>query len=171
MEPGLERTLAPPSGRGQVSVVRLPEQWFIACAASDLRADRPLACTIQGTPLVLFRGADGRAAALLDRCPHRNAPLSAGRPRDGLLQCGYHGWSFDAEGTCRAIPGLVGGPVDVKARRATAYATAETDGFVWVYSTPDVTPRSGPFRFACLDDRRYTTLRRSYVVAAPLYHA
>jgi phenylpropionate dioxygenase-like ring-hydroxylating dioxygenase large terminal subunit len=57
-------------------------------------------------PLVLFR-SQGRAAALLDRCPHRNVPLSLGRVlADGRLECAYHGWQFDYEGVCRKIPGL-----------------------------------------------------------------
>ncbi len=166
----VEQRLAPPPSRGPVSIVHLPHQWFIAARSADLSRDCPLACTIQGTPLVLFRADGGRPAALLDRCPHRNTPLSAGRPRDGLLECGYHGWRFDAAGVCRAVPGLCGTP-DAKARHAVAYATAEHDGFVWVYSTADTAPRAGPFRFPHLDDGRYSTHRRDYVIEAPLYHA
>ncbi|HMB68452.1 MAG TPA: Rieske 2Fe-2S domain-containing protein, partial [bacterium] len=79
--------------------------WYIACEARDLR-DRPRATTLFGVPLVLFRGADGRPAALLDRCPHRNVPLSLGRCRNGELECGYHGWRFDGRGECTFVPGL-----------------------------------------------------------------
>src|SRR5262245_14306923 len=169
MEP-LPEQLVPAPSRGQVSVVRLPDQWFIACRSAELGRRRPLARTIQGVPLVLFRGEGGRPAALLDRCPHRNTPLSAGRPVDGVLECGYHGWRFDAEGVCRAIPGLCGSP-EAKARRAPAYAAVEHDGFVWVFSTADATPRTGPFRFPHLNDRRYATVHRDYDLTAPLYHA
>jgi len=54
----------------------LKSHWFIACQSKQLRS-KPLKRLILGVPLVLFR-ANGRAAALLDRCPHRNAPLSQG---------------------------------------------------------------------------------------------
>jgi len=151
-----------------VDAAELPHHWFIACAATQLR-HRPLPCTIQGTPLVLFRDASGRAGALLDRCPHRSVPLSAGTMRDGLLECGYHGWRFDADGACRLVPALDAEP-DRKARRATAYATVEQDGYVWVYSTPDVAPRREPYRFPAVD-RRYATIRRSLLLPGALRHA
>ena len=51
--------------------------------------------------------APGLALALEDRCPHRRVPLSLGEVKDGRLQCGYHGWTFDgASGACTAIPHL-----------------------------------------------------------------
>ena len=57
--------------------------WYAAALARELR-DRPLGRTVRGRPLVLFRTGDGRPAALADRCPHRNVPLSLGRCRDGV---------------------------------------------------------------------------------------
>jgi phenylpropionate dioxygenase-like ring-hydroxylating dioxygenase large terminal subunit len=146
----------------------LPHHWFIACETSELRR-RPLARTIDDAPLVLFRDRDGRAAALLDRCPHRNVPLSAGRMADGLLECGYHGWRFDGDGTCRLVPALCS-DADRKGRRATTYPTVEQDGFVWVYSTPDAAPVRPPYRFPTVD-RRYVTIRRSLTLPGPLRHA
>ncbi|HYO68507.1 MAG TPA: Rieske 2Fe-2S domain-containing protein, partial [Archangium sp.] len=112
------RGAAAPSGL--VSVVRLPQSWFILCASREL-GRKPLARMLQGTPLVLFRTAEGKPAALADRCPHRNVPLSLGRVVGGQLQCGYHGWTFDAAGECRAIPGL-SGDTRAKARCAASYA-------------------------------------------------
>jgi phenylpropionate dioxygenase-like ring-hydroxylating dioxygenase large terminal subunit len=115
---------------------------------------------MQGTPLVLFRAADGRPAALVDRCPHRNVPLSLGRVVGDTVQCPYHGWRFDAAGQCRAIPGLIGEP-GAKSRCAVSHATREQDGFVWVYSTPGVEPSHEPYRFPLLDAHGYTSVRRT----------
>src|SRR2546426_8057784 len=82
--------------------------WYPACRGSDLRR-RPLAITLLGTPVVLWRDAAGTPRALVDRCPHRNAPLSLGRLQgDGSLECGYHGWRFSGDGHCVAVPGLDG---------------------------------------------------------------
>src|SRR4051794_21563853 len=92
-----------PSGR--FTNVRLSSHWYVACLASELR-DRPMARTVLGVPMVLFRDSSGSPAALLDRCPHRNVPLSAGRCNDGELECRYHGWRFDSSGTCLDVPGL-----------------------------------------------------------------
>jgi phenylpropionate dioxygenase-like ring-hydroxylating dioxygenase large terminal subunit len=146
----------------------LAHHWFIACEGSELRR-RPIARMIQDTPLVLFRDGDGTAAALLDRCPHRNVPLSAGRMTDGLLECSYHGWRFDGSGACRLVPALASEP-DRKARHAVTYPTVEQDGFVWVYSTPDVTPMREPYRFPTVD-ARYATIRRSVTMPGPMRHA
>ncbi|MGQ0506139.1 MAG: Rieske 2Fe-2S domain-containing protein [Myxococcaceae bacterium] len=161
--------LAPPPTKGHVSVVSLPNHWFIACRSEELKA-KPLGRTLQGTPLVLFRDEAGAAACFLDRCPHRNVPLSAGRVVQGHLQCGYHGWRFDRTGQCRAIPGLEGEP-DAKSRRASSYAVRELDGFVWVYSTPDVAPSDAPFRFPALEDARYHHVRRGFTVKGTLLAA
>jgi phenylpropionate dioxygenase-like ring-hydroxylating dioxygenase large terminal subunit len=114
--------------------------WYPACRVSDLRR-RPLAITSLGTPVVLFRDGTGTAQALVDRCPHRNAPLSMGRVhRDGALECGYHGWRFDGRGHCVAVAGLPSPGRDVD-----AYSVVERDGFVWIWGEPGVTPTRQPF--------------------------
>ncbi len=150
-------------------VVRLPRAWFVACRADALRG-RPLGVRLQGTPLVLFRGRDGRPGALEDRCPHRNAPLTAGRVRRGELECAYHGWRFDVDGRCVEVPGLAG-PPGARAARAAAFACAEQDGYVWVHSTAGVEPARPPPRFPHLDDPRYSTARRGFSVRSTLLAA
>jgi phenylpropionate dioxygenase-like ring-hydroxylating dioxygenase large terminal subunit len=143
--------------------------WYVACRASELR-DRPLGVTLHGRPLVLFRAEGGRPGALEDRCPHRNAPLSAGRLRGGALECGYHGWRFDAAGACLAVPGLAAAP-DARATHATAFACLEQDGHVWVASRPGAAPAGPPFRFPHLGAPGYTTVLNAMVVRATLQAA
>lgn len=155
----------------KTSVVKLPDAWFIACRARELKAGKPMPFTLQGTPLVLFRTVEGRPAALLDRCPHRNVPLSLGRvTKEGQLECAYHGWRFDGSGACRAVPGLVTEQdVALKSRAAESYPAEESDGFIWVYSTPGPKPSTGPFRFPHLDDDRYSTVRRDFTVTSTMH--
>jgi phenylpropionate dioxygenase-like ring-hydroxylating dioxygenase large terminal subunit len=160
-----EPTPADPA-RGRYAVARLPDQWFIACRSAAL-GERPLRVMLQGVPLVLFRGPAGHAAALEDRCPHRNAPLTAGSVHRGELECAYHGWRFDATGACVAVPGLAA-PPQGRAVHATAHPCVEQDGDVWVYSTPGAAARSAPYRFPHLEDPRYTTARRELEVRATL---
>jgi len=157
-----------PASQGHFSVVSLPEHWFIACRSDALR-DRPLGVTLQGMPLVLFRGAGGVPGALEDRCPHRNVPLTAGRVRDGSLECAYHGWRYDAGGACLAVPGLPA--PKARATHATAYPCLERDGNVWVYSTPGVEPSCLPFRFPHADDPSYVTVHREFQVRSTLLAA
>lgn len=110
----------------------------------DLRARKPAAIEFLGSPLVAFRDGSGRPGVLVDRCPHRNAPLSMGRVHAGALECRYHGWRFDGQGACVAIPGL-DGPVEGR-RGVGAHAACERDGIVWFWSEPDEEPVGEPFR-------------------------
>ena len=74
-------------------------RYFHPVLAAKKLGGKPVRVLIAGRAYVLFRDRAGRAAALVDTCPHRFSPLSRGRVRsDGRLACPYHGWHFDAEG-------------------------------------------------------------------------
>jgi phenylpropionate dioxygenase-like ring-hydroxylating dioxygenase large terminal subunit len=149
--------LAPPATKPHISVAKLTRFYYVACLSRELR-EKPLARVIAGVPLALFRSR-GRAAALLDRCPHRNVPLSLGRVLEsGRLECAYHGWQFDAGGVCRAIPGLeLQG--DTRERRAEACEVREQDGLVWVCPEPGVTPAAPPYALPRLSGRYERVVR------------
>jgi nitrite reductase/ring-hydroxylating ferredoxin subunit len=106
-------------------------RWRIAAAATTLRR-APLGVVVADTALVLFRDAGGRAAAMIDRCPHRGVPLSMGHCHKGRIVCPYHGWQFDAEGLCQLIPANLK-PTPPQAM-LQPIATLEQDGYVWVVS-------------------------------------
>lgn len=161
--------LGPAEGKGHTSVAHVVDDWYVACSSSELER-KPKSVTLMGTPLVLFRDSSGRPGALLDRCPHRNAPLSMGRVHGDLLECSYHGWSFDLAGACRHIPCLVS-EIDMRGRGVTHYACREQDGVVWVYATPDTKPARDPFRFPLLEDTRYTTVRETLELDASIHAA
>ncbi|MCC6192688.1 MAG: aromatic ring-hydroxylating dioxygenase subunit alpha [Anaerolineales bacterium] len=149
-------TLTPTAAAVHQAWPALAGHWYIAATGRELRR-RPLARTVLGLPLALFRSAGGRPAALLDRCPHRNVALAGGRLARGCLACPYHGWQFDAAGACRTLPGLPEGAPSAQAARATpAFATLEQQGFVWVYLGDDA-PSSGPPAIAHLSERGYTS--------------
>jgi len=160
--------LAPPRAKVRASVARMGGQWFIVAMSEELGA-KPLARTLMGTPLVVFRDGEGKPGALLDRCPHRNVPLSIGDVVGGELQCSYHGWRFDRGGACRFVPSLVG-ESGAKARNAWSYAAREQDGFIWVYSTPNEEPKNEPYAFPRLSEQGYTVVSRR-VVAESTMHA
>jgi phenylpropionate dioxygenase-like ring-hydroxylating dioxygenase large terminal subunit len=82
----------------------LRTQWYVVADASVVTSQAPSGVTLLGERFVLWRGADGGLSATRDRCPHREAPLSLGSVTDGCLACAYHGWTFDADGACVAIP-------------------------------------------------------------------
>lgn len=113
--------------------------WWPVATATELRADKPLGRVLQGVPIVVFRGHDRKAAILIDRCPHRHAPLSMGKVCRGEIQCPYHGWKFNSDGLVTSTPGLE----TITARRALipAIASKEEGGLIWACLAPDESTR------------------------------
>ncbi len=150
------------SGVGRKNVVRILDAWYVVCQSKDLGAKHPKAITVLGVPLAVFRDESGKAGALIDRCPHRNVPLSLGEVRNGQLQCAYHGWRFDCDGKLKAIPGLpVVNDVELSmpGRTCQSFPTREQDGFVWVWMQPSKAPTSEPFALPQAHWPNYLTVR------------
>jgi phenylpropionate dioxygenase-like ring-hydroxylating dioxygenase large terminal subunit len=105
--------------------------WHPVLRAADL-GDEPVARTLLGERLVLFRDHAGVPAALPDRCPHREEPLSLGQLEGGFLRCAYHGWVFAGDGHCVEVPSNGPGvPAPPRAHLAPLRC-AERYGLVWV---------------------------------------
>lgn len=107
--------------------------WYPALASASLPADRPVRLQMLEHWFVLFRDQTGAAHCLADTCVHRGGALGAGRLRDGHVACPYHGWRFDGDGRCRAIPSL--GPEGKIPGRAKvdSYPVQERYGIVCVF--------------------------------------
>ena len=59
---------------------------------------------VDGTSVGIFRDGE-EFSAMLNICPHRAAPLSAGRfIEEDVLECAYHGLCFNAAGQCIRVP-------------------------------------------------------------------
>jgi phenylpropionate dioxygenase-like ring-hydroxylating dioxygenase large terminal subunit len=122
-------------GRGFVRDI-----WYFAAPGGDLRPGQLKRHDILGEPIVLGRTRGGEAFALRDVCPHRAAPLSAGRLIEGdLVECPYHGWRYRTDGACAAIPSLVDGQsMDIGRIRVRRYPTAESQGLIFIWMAGDV---------------------------------
>lgn len=105
--------------------------WFVVARSIEV-GSTPVPVRLLGRNVVLWRTASGEVAAAPDRCPHREAPLSAGHVEEGCLVCPYHGWTFGDGGRCVHIPSAgEGAPVPPRAHLAVHHC-AERYGLVWV---------------------------------------
>jgi phenylpropionate dioxygenase-like ring-hydroxylating dioxygenase large terminal subunit len=152
---------------GKSSVVHLTRAWYPICTSDEL-GEAPLARKIYASPLVVFRGEGGRPGVLLDRCAHRNVPLSLGRVKQARLECAYHGWQYDAAGSCRLVPGLCGA-AELPSRKVASHPVREQDGFVWLWADVDSEPDCEPYALPGGDG--YTSVRRVVEVKATLHAA
>ena len=115
--------------------------WYPVARATEV-GTTPVQVGAGGQAYVVVRlRPGGEVAAFPARCPHRLVPLAAGSVVDGRLQCGYHGWRFDAEGRCVDIPSLgEAGTPPPRADLAMPWAVEERHGWVWLAPERTATP-------------------------------
>lgn len=142
----------------------LRNAWYVACWEQELAGSALLARTLLDVPRVLYRKADGGYAMLLDRCPHRFAPLSLGTRRGDALVCAYHGLEFGADGRCTHSPFSATPPAQAAVESLPVLAR---HGLVWFW--PGERARADPALvpdFAFLDGqdvwRRYSHFKGNY---------
>jgi len=61
-------------------------------------------CDLGGTPIVVVRDKDSTLRAFLNVCRHRGSLVCEGQGRRETLQCPYHAWTYDLDGSLRAAP-------------------------------------------------------------------
>jgi phenylpropionate dioxygenase-like ring-hydroxylating dioxygenase large terminal subunit len=106
--------------------------WYLVAYSNDLSPGEIMKRTVLNQPLLLLRTEQG-IIALEDRCPHRFAPLSAGKLlADNRIQCGYHGLVFDTSGNCVDNPHSSTQTIP-KNCRVRAYPVIERLNSVWLW--------------------------------------
>ena len=131
----------PPTGVGRGFI---HDMWYFAALSDDLRPGALKRHEIMGEPVLLGRDRAGAVYALKDICPHRAAPLSAGKvvtddQGQQAVECPYHGWLFrTGDGACSRIPSLVAGQgIESERIRVRRWHVAESQGLVFIYMAAD----------------------------------
>ncbi len=109
----------------------LYSSWFVVAESEDVDPG-PHAVRLLGEDLVLWRTTDGSLSVVLDRCPHREAPLSIGEVSDGRLTCAYHGWIFGDGGRCEGVPSSGANAAIPPTAHLAPMQVEERYGLVWV---------------------------------------
>jgi choline monooxygenase len=61
-------------------------------------------CRAGDVPVVVVRGRDGELRGFVNVCRHRGSLVCEGEGRRETLQCPYHAWTYDLDGSLRAAP-------------------------------------------------------------------
>lgn len=79
--------------------------WKVFCRLDDIpvlgsrRIARP-----GSTDVAIFRNAENKVFALLDRCPHKGGPLSQGIVFGDSVACPLHNWTIQLGDGCARAP-------------------------------------------------------------------
>jgi choline monooxygenase len=87
----------------------LGRSWQLAGHAADVQSPGDyVTVEAAGEPLIVRRDRSGALGALSNVCRHRAGPVAAGRGRRNAFTCGYHGWTYDADGRLLRSAGMEG---------------------------------------------------------------
>ena len=80
-------------------------EWKTICAVDEIpRLGSRRVQRAKGPQVALFRTADDKVFALLDRCPHKAGPLSQGIVFGDAVACPLHGWTIGLASGCARDP-------------------------------------------------------------------
>ena len=92
---------------------------------------------IKGKEHALFKTKDGKVSMVDAVCPHRGASLCNGKVKDATIQCPYHGWEYDGNGTLVNVPSMNSLPCKAN---INSYPVVEDGGFIWASETKENLP-------------------------------
>lgn len=124
-------------GPGTVMGEFMRRYWIPAVFSCEVEPDGvPHRTRLLGEDLIVVRLTSGKTAAMTPACPHRGASLYFGRNEEEGVRCAYHGWKFNADGSCADMPSEP--PESNFKGKVTldTYRTAERNGVIWVYMGP-----------------------------------
>lgn len=131
----------------------LAQYWYPVAMADEIR-DQPVAVKLLDMKLVCYRSGD-KVVIARDLCFHRGAPLSKGWVDNGEIVCPYHGFRYNCEGKCTAVPAHPSSKISPKLK-LIVYPAVERYGLIWTClgGAPEQIPA-----FPAWDDPDYINIR------------
>jgi phenylpropionate dioxygenase-like ring-hydroxylating dioxygenase large terminal subunit len=137
-------TTLPWSWYADPAVLRLEQErvfhrrWQYAARAEQVaEAGQYVATRAGDVPVVLVRGTDEQLRGFLNVCRHRGSLVCEGDGRRETLQCPYHAWTYDLDGSLRTAPRSDREPGFDRSRLSMLPVAVDTWG-PFVFVNPDV---------------------------------
>jgi 3-ketosteroid 9alpha-monooxygenase subunit A len=109
--------------------------WHIVALSQELKIGDVKSLHYFDQELVLFRGESGKAVVLDAYCPHLGAHLggTGNKIIGDTIRCPFHGWQFNGEGGCTAIPYAKKIPERARSGALKAWPIVEKNGFIAIW--------------------------------------
>lgn len=108
-----------------------PMGWYSLGLSGDLQVGEVKPASACERELVMYRTRSGKAAVADAYCPHLGAHLGVnGHVKGETLQCPFHGWQFNTDGSCDSIPYCEKIPERAKIH---AWPTCELNGEIYFW--------------------------------------
>lgn len=122
---------------GEVAAIR--SHPVAALASTELPGPGTFATVeLLGQHVIATRDREGEVHAMYNACAHRGATVETrGSGSARVLSCGFHGWSYDLDGSLRAVSDAGLFSSETCTRGLATLACVERHGVVWI--TPDAT--------------------------------
>lgn len=77
---------------------------FVGRSAELVEVGAHIVATVGKEPVIIVRGKDDTIRAFYNVCRHRGGPLATQNGCSKMLQCKYHGWTYQLDGMLRGVP-------------------------------------------------------------------
>lgn len=107
------------------------ESWFPICLSEELKVGELRGERFLDGKVVAYRGEDGTVSVMSSYCPHLGADLSVGCVVENNLQCPFHHWEYNQQGSC--VKTGIGDPAP-KLAKLFKFPSVEHYGIVWAFN-------------------------------------
>lgn len=145
-------------------------QWYPIAIQKFTDRTKPFKTTVLDTSLVTWYDRNTEYwNTLIDRCPHRGAPLSEGRLQNGNIQCPYHGYQFNGCGDCIYIPqSKLNNSNNLLSKMNTEYKiTKVSEDIIWVWMNSSSFPNEEPPTYIDCEEKLSSYFIEDYMTSVP----
>ena len=145
-------------------------QWYPIAIQKFTDRTKHFKTTVLDTPIVTWYDRNTEYwNTVIDRCPHRGAPLSEGRLQNGNIQCPYHGYQFNGCGDCVYIPqSNCNNDSKILSKMNTKYKiTTVSEDIIWVWMNSSSFPTHDPPRYLESEEEASSYFIEDYMTSVP----
>jgi len=116
-----------------------PFGWFAVAFADELAVGEVKAARYFAKDLAIWRGVDGKARVIDAYCAHYGANMAhGGKVHENTLECPFHAWRYDGDGSVKEIPYSPSIPPQAKRKDCVpSWPVREVNGYILVWHHPD----------------------------------